>query len=81
MLGKYAIASIGKQISSGDISSEFSEIERKKAAKDAVVAFSTGSKNAKSLKSSLFVVRIDGGTFTPLVAVACGIALSGSESQ
>ena len=42
MLGKYAIASIDKQISSGDISSELSEIERKKAAKDAVQAFSTG---------------------------------------
>jgi hypothetical protein len=39
MLGKYAIASIGKQISSEDISSELSEIERKKAAKDALVAF------------------------------------------
>jgi hypothetical protein len=39
MLGKYAIASIGKQISGGDISSELSEIERKKAAKDALVAF------------------------------------------
>jgi hypothetical protein len=39
MLGKYGIASIGKQISSGDISSGLSEIERKKAAKDAVLAF------------------------------------------
>jgi hypothetical protein len=39
MLGKYEKASIGKQISSGDISSELSEIERKKAAKDALVAF------------------------------------------
>jgi len=53
MLGKYGMASIGKQISSGDISSELSEIERKKAGKDAVVAFSTGSKNAKSLKVKL----------------------------
>jgi len=39
MLGKYEKASIGKQISGGDISSELSEIERKKAAKDAVLAF------------------------------------------
>jgi hypothetical protein len=39
MLGKYAIASIAKQVSSGGISSELSEIERKKAAKDAVLAF------------------------------------------
>ena len=55
MLGKYAIALIGKQISSGDIShiSGLSEIERKKAAKDAVVAFSTGSKKAKSVKVKL----------------------------
>ena len=53
MLGKYAIASIGKQISSGDISSGLSEIERKKVAKDAVLAFSTGSKNAKSVKVKL----------------------------
>jgi hypothetical protein len=53
MLGKYAIASIGKQISGGDIFSELSEIERKKAAKDALVAFKTGSKNAKSVKVKL----------------------------
>ena len=53
MLGKYGIASIAKQISGGDISSELSEIERKKAAKDAVVAFSTGSKNAESVKVKL----------------------------
>jgi hypothetical protein len=39
MLGKYEKALIGKQISGGDISSELSEIERKKAAKDALVAF------------------------------------------
>jgi hypothetical protein len=39
MLGKYALASIGKQIFRGDISSELSQIERKKAAKDALVAF------------------------------------------
>jgi hypothetical protein len=39
VLGKYAMASIAKQISGGDISSELSEIERKKAAKDAVLAF------------------------------------------
>ncbi|MEG4519661.1 MULTISPECIES: hypothetical protein [unclassified Microcoleus] len=32
-------------------------------------------------KSSLFVVRIEGRKFTPLVAVGCGIALSGSESK
>ncbi len=53
MLGKYAIDSIAKQISSGDISSDLSEIERKKVAKDALVAFSTGSKNAKSVKVKL----------------------------
>ncbi|MEG4235322.1 hypothetical protein QUA40_24950 [Microcoleus sp. Pol11C3] len=30
---------------------------------------------------SLFVVRTDVRKFTPLVAVTCGIALSGSESK
>ncbi len=39
MLRKYEKASIGKQISGGDISSELSEIERKKVAKDLVLTF------------------------------------------